>query len=64
MDFIVSLLLFDKDDFGIRYPTKVDMSLNKPMDLIVSLLLLLYFDLLTRPKMTFRGDAPELGDTF
>ena len=26
--------------------------------------LLLYFDLLTRPKMPFQGDAPEGGDTF
>ena len=25
---------------------------------------LLYFDLLTRPKMPFQGDAPEGGDTF
>ena len=24
----------------------------------------LYFDLLTRPKMPFQGDAPEGGDTF
>ena len=25
---------------------------------------LLYFDLLTRPKMPFQGDAPEGGDTY
>ena len=25
---------------------------------------MLYFDLLTRPKMPFQGDAPEGGDTF
>ena len=24
----------------------------------------LYFDLLTRPKMPFQGDGPEGGDTF
>ena len=26
--------------------------------------ILLYFDLLTRPKMPFQGDAPEGSDTF
>ena len=29
MGYIVSLLLFYKDRFGIKYPTKVDMTLNK-----------------------------------
>ena len=28
------------------------------------LLVFLYFDLLTRPKMLFQGDAPEGSDTF
>ena len=31
---------------------------------IYTLISLFYFDLLTRPKMPFQGDAPEGGDTF
>ena len=29
MRFIVSILFFNQDDFGIRSPTKVEMLLNK-----------------------------------
>ena len=29
MCYIVPILFFYKDDFGIKYPTKIDMPLNK-----------------------------------